>query len=135
MSFLRKSPSAWLSADVIAAQSAVEQRLISQMLHGTLPPTVRELKGGTNFFQQGYAAQAVHVVLAGEMAVVVDGTEVARLGPGSVFGEMAMLGKRQRTGTLTAVVPTTVASLGESSVNRDDLRELAASRGLDAPED
>ena len=135
MSFLHKSPHEWLAADVIAAQSPVEQRLINQIIHGNLPPEVRELKAGSDFFQQGYAAQAVHLVLDGEMSVSVDGAEVARLGPGHVFGEMAMLTNRQRTGTLTAVVPTTVASMGESSVDRDDLRELAASRGFTAPED
>ncbi|HUS20941.1 MAG TPA: cyclic nucleotide-binding domain-containing protein [Aeromicrobium sp.] len=135
MSFLHKPPREWLAADVIAAQSEVEQRLIDQIVNGTLPPTVRDLNAGTNLFQQGYFAQAVHLVLEGEVSVAVDGAEVARLGPGHVFGEMAMLVNRQRTGTLTAVVPTTIASMGESSVDRDDLRALAASRGFSPPED
>lgn len=135
MSFLHKHPREWLSAEVIAAQSDVEQRLIDQMLHGSLPPTVTEVKAGHDLFQQGFAAQAVHLVLDGEVSVTVDGDEVARLGPGHVFGEMAMLINRQRTGTLTALVPTTIASLGESSVDRDDLRELAAARGFNPPED
>ena len=135
MSFLHKSPPEWLSAEVIATRSPVEQRLIDQMINRKLPPSVRELKAGSDFFQQGYAAQAVHLVLDGEVAVSVDGAEVARLGPGSVFGEMAMLTNRQRMGTVTAVVPTTVASVGESSLDRDDLRELAAAHGFEAPED
>jgi CRP-like cAMP-binding protein len=120
---------------VIAAQSEVEQRLIDQIVNGTLPPMVRDLDAGTNLFQQGYFAQAVHLVLEGEVSVTVDGAEVARLGPGHVFGEMAMLTNRQRTGTLTAVVPTTIASMGESSVDRQDLRALAAARGFSPPED
>ena len=135
MSFLHRPRNEWLSADVIAAQSEVEQRLIDQILHNSLAPTVTEWKEGANLFQQGFAAQAVHLVLDGEVSVSVDGAEVTRLGPGHVFGEMAMLSNRQRTGTLTAVVPTTIASMGESSVDRDDLRALAADRGFDAPED
>lgn len=135
MSFLHKPPHEWLSPEVLAAHSEVEQRLVGQILHGALPPTVRDLKAGTNLFQQGYFAQAVHLVLDGEVSVAVDGSEVARLGPGSVFGEMAMLTNRQRTGTLTAVAPTTIASMGESSVDRDDLRALAAARGFNPPED
>jgi CRP-like cAMP-binding protein len=135
MSFFHKSPPEWLAADVIATRPAVEQRLINQMINRKVPPTVRELDAGTNFFQQGYAAQAVHLVLDGEVAVSVDGAEVARLGPGSVFGEMAVLTNRQRKGTVTAVVPTIVASVGESSVDRDDLRELAESHGFHAPAD
>lgn len=135
MSFLRRSPQEWLPADVVAAQSEVEQRLIDQMLNRKVPASVTEWKAGTDLFRQGFFAQAVHLVLAGEVAVSVDGTEVARLGPGSVFGEMAMLVNRQRTGTLTAVEPTTIASVGESSVSRDDLRALAASRGFQPAED
>ena len=135
MSFLHRHPREWLSADVIAAQSEVEQRLIDQILHGSLAPTVTEWKAGTNLFQQGFFAQAVHLVLDGEVSVTVDGAEVARLGPGHVFGEMAMLGNRQRTGTLTAVDATTIASMGESSVDREDLRALAAARGFNAPPD
>lgn len=135
MNFLRKSPSEWLSADVIAAQPEPEQRLIGQILGANPAPTLREMKAGTNVFKQGFAAQAVHLVLDGEVAVAVNDAEMARLGPGSVFGEMAMLGNRTRTGTLTTTMPTTICSLGESSVDRDDLRALAVLRGLEAPED
>jgi CRP-like cAMP-binding protein len=135
VSFLRKPPHEWLTPEVIAAHSEIEQRLVDQILNGALPPSVTEWKAGTNLFQQGFFAQAVHLMLDGEVSVTVDGSEVARLGPGSVFGEMAMLTNRQRTGTLTAVAPTTIASMGESSVDRDDLRALAASRGFSPPED
>ena len=130
VSIFHKTPKELLSADVIASRPAVEQRLIAQILDEKIPPTVREIETDTDLFKQGYFAQAVHVVLSGEMAVVIDGTEVARLGPGSVFGEMAMLGTRVRTGTIHALVPTAIASRGESSVEREDLRELAESRGF-----
>lgn len=130
MSFFHKEPKEWLAADVIASRPAVEQRLIDQILHHPVPPTVREVEADTDLFKQGYFAQSVHLVLDGEMSVVVDGQEVARLSPGSVFGEMAMLGTRVRTGTITALVPTTIASRGEASVEREDLRELADSRGF-----
>jgi CRP-like cAMP-binding protein len=135
VSFLHKHPKEWLSDDVIASRPAVEQRLIDQILHHPVPPMVREVEAHTDLFKQGYFAQAVHVILSGEMAVVVDDAEVARLGPGSVFGEMAMLGQRVRTGTITALEPTTIASRGEASVEREDLRELAESRGFHTRED
>lgn len=135
MSLFSRARDEWLSADVIAAQSDVEQRLSDQILNGKLPPTVTEWKAGSNLFEQGFAAQAVHVVLDGDLTVTVDGAEVARLGPGSVFGEMAMVANRQRTATLTAVAPTTIASMGESSVDRDDLKELAAARGFSTSAD
>jgi CRP-like cAMP-binding protein len=135
MSFLHREPKELLSADVIASRPEVERRLIDQILNHPVPPTVREVDAETDLFKQGYFAQAVHVVLSGEMAVTVDDQEVARLGPGSVFGEMAMLGHRVRTGTITALAPTMIASRGEASVERDDLRALAESRGFHAEAD
>src|SRR5688572_24851681 len=101
VSFLSKHPREWLSADVVAAQSEVERRLSEQIIDDRPPATVTEWKAGTDLFQQGFFAQAVHLVLDGEVSVSVDGAEVARLGPGAVVGEMAMLGNRKRTGTLT----------------------------------
>lgn len=135
MSFLHREPKELLSADVIASRPEVERRLIAQILDDRIPPTVREVEADTDLFKQGYFAQAVHVVLSGQMAVVIDGEDVAHLGPGSVFGEMAMLGRRVRTGTITALAPTTIASRGEASVDREDLKELAESRGFHVRED
>ena len=43
------------------------------------------------------------VVADGEAVATVNGTEVARLGPGSHFGEVALISDRVRTATVTAV--------------------------------
>jgi voltage-gated potassium channel len=43
------------------------------------------------------------VVVEGDAAVSVAGTEVARLHPGSQFGEVALISDRVRTATVTAV--------------------------------
>ena len=42
------------------------------------------------------------VVADGHATVTVDGKEVATLGPGDYFGEVALLGDRVRTATVTA---------------------------------
>ena len=78
MSFLHRPRHEWLSADVIATQSEVERRLSEQIISDRPPATVSELKAGTDLFQQGFFAQAVHLVLDGEVSVSVDGAEVAR---------------------------------------------------------
>lgn len=139
MSYLRKSPQEWLSADVTVAQSDLERRLTDQMLQAAEPPTVLELSAGADFVKEGFLATSVYLVLAGELSVSVDGDEVARLGPGSVFGELAILSNRQRKATVTAVSETSIAVASEYAVSRDDLQELAATRqpgsphGEDAP--
>ena len=43
------------------------------------------------------------VIAEGEASVEVDGKEVNRLGPGDHFGEIALIGDRVRTASVTAV--------------------------------
>jgi CRP-like cAMP-binding protein len=45
------------------------------------------------------------VIVEGEASVTVDGREVARLGPGDHFGELALIGERERLSTVTAATP------------------------------
>lgn len=42
------------------------------------------------------------VVAEGEGAVTIDGNQVAKVGPGSYFGEVALISDRVRTATVTA---------------------------------
>jgi CRP-like cAMP-binding protein len=42
------------------------------------------------------------VIVEGEASVSVDGREVARLGPGDFFGELALISRELRTATVTA---------------------------------
>jgi CRP-like cAMP-binding protein len=43
------------------------------------------------------------VVESGEASVEVQGEEVATLGPGAAFGEIALIDRRPRTATVTAI--------------------------------
>jgi CRP-like cAMP-binding protein len=51
------------------------------------------------------------VIVEGEVSVTVDGKEVARLGRGDHFGELALIGERERTSTVTALVPVRCVSM------------------------
>lgn len=45
------------------------------------------------------------IVVEGEAIVSVDGKDVARIGPGDYFGELALISKQVRTATVTAATP------------------------------
>jgi CRP-like cAMP-binding protein len=61
---------------------------------------------GATVVQQGQMSGIGFFVIAeGEASVSVDGTEVARLGPGAHFGELAVITEGVRTATVTADGP------------------------------
>ena len=63
----------------------------------------REMPAGTVVVRQGdEQGMGFFVLVEGEMIVSVDGAEVSRLGPGSYFGEVALLSDRVRTATVSA---------------------------------
>jgi CRP/FNR family transcriptional regulator, cyclic AMP receptor protein len=65
--------------------------------------TERNFPAGAVVVEEG-AKQGIgfFVVADGEAVASVGGTEVARLGPGSHFGEVALISDRVRTATVTA---------------------------------
>jgi CRP/FNR family cyclic AMP-dependent transcriptional regulator len=66
----------------------------------------RQFRPGTPIVRQGHMSGVDFFVIAeGEASVSIDGREVARLGPGDHFGELALLGERVRSATVTAEVP------------------------------
>jgi CRP-like cAMP-binding protein len=72
----------------------------------------RSFRPGTEIVRQGHMSGVdFFVIVEGEVSVTVDGKEVARLGPGDHFGELALIGERERTSTVTAVVPVRCASM------------------------
>jgi CRP-like cAMP-binding protein len=54
-------------------------------------------------FREGDIADHFYLVLSGEIAITIGKTEVARMEPGHIFGEMALLEHIPRTATATAV--------------------------------
>jgi CRP-like cAMP-binding protein len=63
----------------------------------------RELQPGTAVVQeQTMSGVGFFVITEGEAVVSIGGEEVARIGPGSHFGELALISERERTATVTA---------------------------------
>jgi CRP-like cAMP-binding protein len=71
-----------------------------------------ELPAGTDLVREGEPGDALFIILDGEAVVTRDGDEVARVGPGSHFGELAILDGAPRSATVIAATDVKVAVLG-----------------------
>jgi CRP-like cAMP-binding protein len=60
---------------------------------------------GVKLCGEGAAGYSFFVLVDGSAVVTSDGTELARLGPGDFFGEVAILDGGRRTATVTTTAP------------------------------
>jgi NADH dehydrogenase len=89
-----KVASAW-TLDLFLPPDLVELRL------GGSQGLVREhYEPGEEVFREGDLGDSLYIVLTGEAEVVRDGAALARLGPGEVFGEMALIEHKSRNATV-----------------------------------
>lgn len=70
-----------------------ELRAVAQATHP------RRLAAGTVIFEEGQPGTELYIVISGRVDVVKGGATIASLGPGSNFGEMAMLDDPVRSAT------------------------------------
>jgi MFS family permease len=65
----------------------------------------------TDVFRKGDPGDDFYVIESGRVAVLDDGQEIRRLGPGEAFGEIALLRAVPRTATVRALEATELAAL------------------------
>jgi CRP/FNR family cyclic AMP-dependent transcriptional regulator len=79
--------------------------------------TIRRFETGTTILRQGSSAVALYLLLDGEVEVTREPEEggrpvtLARLQPGDIFGEMAVLDDDTRSSSITTLSPTRCALL------------------------
>jgi CRP/FNR family transcriptional regulator, cyclic AMP receptor protein len=83
----------------------------------TLDYTTRYYASGTEIFHEGQAGKQAFLVEEGmvelDRVVGLKRTPFARIGPGGIFGEMAVIDSGPRTATATAIENTTVVVISE----------------------
>lgn len=79
---------------------------------------VHELTGGERIFEQGKVADALYVVLEGEVGILKDGAEIARVGQNLSFGEMGLLLARPRSASARAITDSRVLELSRADIDR-----------------
>ena len=62
----------------------------------------RSFRSGETLAGEGDSGRSFFVIESGEVAVSVRGNPVATLGPGSNFGEIALIDRQARSATITA---------------------------------
>ncbi|MDQ2105628.1 cyclic nucleotide-binding domain-containing protein [Azospirillum isscasi] len=66
----------------------------------------RMFRRGHSFFRQGDAGTAAYLIQSGSVGVQRDGMDLGVLGPGRIFGELALLASRPRAATAVALEAT-----------------------------
>lgn len=72
---------------------------------------VLEVEAGTTLVLEGSPGDDIYVVVRGGVAVIKQGVEIARLGPGGHFGEMGLVDHTPRSATVRATEPSTVLAI------------------------
>ena len=71
-----------------------------------------KLGAGTTLIEQGEEGDALFLILDGAASVRKGDQEVAQVGPGAYFGELALLDGEARSASVVATADVTVAVLG-----------------------
>jgi CRP/FNR family transcriptional regulator, cyclic AMP receptor protein len=73
----------------------------------------RSVPAGTVIFEAGDKRDFMYAVVVGEVDLFVNGRHVETVGPGGIFGEMALIDKEARTGRAVARTDAKVVEVDE----------------------
>jgi CRP/FNR family transcriptional regulator, cyclic AMP receptor protein len=80
--------------------------------------------------REGHTGTECFVVRSGEATVTIAGDEVASIGPGGFFGELALLDGAPRVATVTAATDLSVVVLSRSEFDQMPTRLPGISRRI-----
>jgi hypothetical protein len=109
---------------VTAVETALERELSTVVMRRGAKPKIKQVKEGGVLVEQGDPGDELFVLLDGVLSVEHDGIELGALGPGSVFGERAVLENGTRTATLRAMTKCKVAVAARGVIDLEKLEQL-----------
>jgi hypothetical protein len=115
-------------AFVTQAESALERALSANLMQGAAKLPRRKLRPDERLVEQGEPGDELFLLLDGVLAAVVDGEEIAQVGPGAILGEGAIIGEGRRNATLRACTAARVAVIAPEQIDREAMETLAAGR-------
>ena len=91
-----------------------------------------EAAGGDELATEGDFGYALYAIESGTARVTADGKELTLLGPGDIFGEIAVIASGRRTATVVATSPMRLIALFKRDVWALERRDPAAAASLRA---
>jgi CRP-like cAMP-binding protein len=90
------------------SETAVQERYLGLLQRSG---ETEEYEAGSTIFAQGDPAEKMYVVTSGTVSMIVDGKTVETLGPGGLFGEMAVIEREPRSGSAVADTDATLIGI------------------------
>jgi CRP-like cAMP-binding protein len=123
----------WIMSEHLEALRSV--KLFQGLSRRQLKPILRaahatEFLPGQSIVTEGETGKSFYILTEGSATVEVGGAEVATLGPGSYFGEMAALDRGQRAATIVASSRVSTLELTASALATIIDREPTVARAL-----
>lgn len=106
---------AGVAADANTRESAVFDKTALGILARALAQTTVRYDRGAAIVKEGQIGVLMYVVLEGRLAVSIQGKLVERIGPGGVFGEMALVDRTPRLATVTAETPCALLAIARNT--------------------
>lgn len=111
------------SAAALKESRVFERKLLADLLREFGDDAMLRYERGKTIVKEGQAGVLMYVVLEGRIAVSIQGKVVERIGPGGVFGEMALV---ERTPRLASAVAEADCAL--LAINRNAFLDLVKTR-------
>jgi CRP/FNR family transcriptional regulator, cyclic AMP receptor protein len=92
------------SIEPLAHKSTLGRKMLADLQRALGDPSPAVAAAGTKLLTQGAVGACMFVVTKGRIAIAIDGMVIEHVGPGGVFGEVALIDRYGRSATATAEI-------------------------------